>query len=146
MKSRSRNPLLNRVIALALIGLFAFQISRVYFVTKVDAFFICLNTDVWTSTSPIHNEASTAQTSQSPRPGQLILESFPAPADDGGNYLRGCKDPFDDMGLSPLQPSVLPANGAVHTLAITWIRLPRQTGQPPEIFISPLFQPPRSLS
>ena len=135
-----------RAIALVLIGLFGFQISRVYLVTKVDAFFVCLNTDVWTSSSPENKKASSVGDRQTSEQSQLILESFVAPTDDGGNYIRGCKDTFDGMGLSPLQPLPLPVVAGFQNLPATWVHLTSRADHEPEIFLSPLFQPPRTLS
>ena len=135
-----------RAVALVLIALFGYQISRIYLVTKVDAFFVCPNTEVWTSSSTEMNEASSSRSATAPQQRQLVLESIVAPTDDGSNSIRSCKGTFAGLGLSPLQPSCLPGHGALLSLAIHWVRVSGESERGPEIEFPPLCQPPRSLS
>jgi hypothetical protein len=120
--------------------LFCFQLSRVYFVDQVDAFYTCPYTQVWTSTVADDNEADVASINTE------TLEGFLAPESDERTTVRSCKNTADGLGLSPVQPLGAPVAVSPEKFEASRAAMARNVDSPPDTGLPPLFQPPKSLS
>src|SRR5690348_12322796 len=94
----------NKAIALVALSFFVFQLSRVYLIPTIQAFYICPYTQIWTSqTAPPDNTTQSSSATE-----DLADDSLP-PNPDDPTSIRGCKDSFDGIGLTPVQPLGAPS-------------------------------------
>jgi hypothetical protein len=121
------------------VALFCFQLSRVYLVNKIDVFYNCPNTQVWTSSSSSDNSAEAADSSADTLAAVISSEQ------DDRNYVRSCKDTLDGLGLSPVQPLGIPVAIFPQKPVANWVNPAATVDAAPERYLPPLFQPPRSL-
>ena len=124
----------NRLIALAVVTLFTLQLSRFYFTIQLDQF-ICYdaNHTHQTGSPNAHGHQHEGE------------EALPHSHDDGF-FFQHCKDTFDGIGLTPVQPLGVPlAVSCQPPMAVGTIAA-REKPQLLEHFLPPPFQPPRSLS
>jgi hypothetical protein len=138
--NRPGSPASVKAIALAIVALFCFQLSRVYFVDQVDAFYTCPYTQVWTSTASDDNET------EAPSNNTETFEGFLASNSDDGTTVRSCKNSADGLGLSPVQPLGTPVAVSPERLEASRVMLAGNVDSAPDTDLPPLFQPPRSLS
>jgi hypothetical protein len=137
---RPGHPAAAKAIALAIVALFCFQLSRVYFVDKVDAFYTCPYTQVWTSTTSDDNEAAAASINTETFEGFLASES------DDRTTVRSCKNSADGLSLSPVQPFGAPVAVPPQRPETHWTRPAGIVDSAPDTALPLLFQPPRFLN
>ena len=123
-----------------MVALFCFQLSRVYFVDRVDAFYTCPYTQVWTSAASDDNEADAASISTETFEGFLVSES------EDRTTVRSCKNSADGLGLSPVQPLGTPVAVSPKSPETNWAHLAGIADSAHDTELPPLFQPPRFLS
>ena len=123
-----------------MVALFCFQLSRVYFVDRVDAFYTCPYTQVWTSAASDDTEADAASISTETFAGFLASDS------DDRTTVRSCKNSADGLGLSPVQPLGTPVAAPLQSSETNCAHLAGIADSAPDTDSPPLVQPPRTLS
>lgn len=126
-------------VAFVLLGLFCFQLSRVYLVVPADAYMCSFP-------SPSHESETVSGDHHHHDEAASSAPFLLANEDDGRSYFQHCKDTLDGLGLTPAQPFGLaavmqpqppqPTNyiASIHTPAVL------------DNFLPPPFQPPRLFS
>ncbi len=142
----ARKTAANQAIALAVIAVFFFQFGRVYLVTKLDAFYACPHTQVWTSVASHEFETQETASAEANPASEEALESFLPPSGDDSDSIRSCKESLDGLGLTPIQPIVLPVAVSPQRLPANIMTLARRADFPLENDLTALFRPPRNLS
>ncbi len=127
-----------RTVALLVLGLLCFQLSRVYVVVPADAF-LC--------NFPAHShDGSAAAGHHHDYDEGEALEASLTQNDDGGTYIQHCKDTLDGLGLTSAQPFSLTAAAVTPGPEPSAIILPAETLPALDSHLHPPFQPPRNLS
>lgn len=129
-----RQSLARKAITVILAVFFCFQFLRFYLVAPLNAF-ECFEPNFRHGISALeghghhHDEVGA-----------------PSHSDDEGYAIQHCKDTYNGIGMTPVQPLGLPiaVSQAFSGLALTtaW----SEPNQPLENFLPPPFQPPRNLS
>ena len=130
----------SRAIALCVVILFSFQLSRFFLIVQL-APIECIE--------PGHTHAATSHSHSHADNGQHHdHEGEPAPSHshDGEHYFQHCKDTYGDAGLTPVQPLGAPETVSYQPPEATWGESLRENFQPLENYLPPPFQPPRNLS
>ena len=123
----------HRAIALMVVSLFTFQLSRYYLIIELDKF-ICLDA------THAHGVGSGAAGHHHDDAGAV------AHSHDDGYVIQHCKDTFDGITLTPVQPLGVPVT-ASYPLSLAIRAVPAsQQSQAVENDLAPPFQPPRNLS
>lgn len=130
-KAPSKRSVPNRLLALAVVVLFVFQLSRFYVTISLDP-------SVCFELNHQHALPSDAHHHHQEHAGEIL------PAQDGGFFFQHCKDTYDGMNLTPAQPFGLPSVAAYEEPATTEVATMQEPISPVETFLSPPFQPPRS--
>ena len=122
-----------RVVAACVAVLFCFQFSRFYLVIPLDQF-LCLEAN------HTHGVAS-----QSGHDHHLSSESLPHShgSKDTGYYFQHCKDSFEGMALTPVQPLGMPPAASIQEPEITVAFQQPEGRQFFENLLPPPSQPPR---
>ena len=131
-----------KAISVVILSFFVFQLGRVYLIPTIQAFYICPYTQVWASQAPSHN--GPAEISGTEGVTETSVEAALPPSQEDPTSIRGCKDAFDGMGLTPAQPFGTPAEVAVVAPEVSGFVVPGGAASAPEIFLPSLFQPPRA--
>ena len=124
-----RHSVLQRTICLGTLVLFGFSISRFYVAVAVE----CLE-------HPQTHEANASSDHSHAHLGQPRSQE-----NDSGFYFQHCKDSYDGVGLSPVQPLGVPIPVFSVPPAATQTTLEPQGFRLPESFPLPFFHPPRHL-
>ena len=131
--ARPSRSLQQQAIALLVVSLFTFQLSRNFLIIELDQF-ICLEPThthgVGPASSMHHHDAA---------------EATPHSHDDG-NAIQHCKDSFGDIALTPVQPLGSPVMASYQPPPASRTVLASQRYQAVENDLAPPFQPPRFLS
>ena len=124
-----------RVIAACVVALFCFQFARFYLVIPLDQF-LCLEA----------NHTHTGAASHSHDHHHDSEEALPHSHNDNdtGYYFQHCKDTFEGMALTPVQPLGMPAAVSVRQPEIVVAIHQPEERQFFESFLAPPFQPPRA--
>ena len=134
-RAGSSTGLAERCTAVVVVVLFVFQITRSYLVVQPDD-------TVCTQRVMELNQAATSTTAHhhSHEGEQLVSQ----PHDDGF-YFRHCKDTFEGIFLTPVQP--LGALGAISHQRLEWSWQPflKEKFPAPERYLPSHFHPPRNL-
>ncbi len=146
----------HRAVALVVVILFSFQLSRFYLTAELNPL-ECLEHDHSHDTTSAHSHDATSAHLQAhsheaasehshPHQQQRHHESESMPeSEDNGHYFQHCKDTFAAMGLTPVQPL---------GMAVAVVRQPQtqvsvaaltEDIRPTENFLLPPFHPPRHL-
>lgn len=137
LRSQARRKLLTplfakRTVAACVLVFFCLQFSRFYLIIQLDGF-ICLE--------PNHLRTTDSLSAHDhPHDGEEALAHSP----DDGYSFQHCKDTFDGIALTPVQPLGLSVAAPVPQPETAWAsRMPEN--QPAiDNVLSPPFQPPRS--
>ena len=130
----------SRAIALCVVVLFSFQLSR---------FFLIVHLDAVECFEPGHTHAATSHShSHADNGHQHDHEGEPAPSHshDGEHYFQHCKDTYGDAGLTPVQSLGAPETVSYQLPETAWGNPPSENFQPLDNYLPPPFQPPRNLS
>ncbi|MBI3895074.1 MAG: hypothetical protein HY313_04005 [Acidobacteria bacterium] len=124
-----------KATAIVMVAFFSFQFIRFYLVAPLDAF-ECFE--------PNFRHGISASENHGHHHDELGI--VPHSNDDESYTLQHCKDTYNGIGLTPVQPLGLPIavspefRGLALTLAVY------EPSQPLENILLPPFQPPRHLS
>ena len=123
-----------RMLALTVMALFSLQLSRFFFIIQLDPV-LCYDANH-------SHEADSPDGHEHHHEGEQALDH----TQDDGFFFQHCKDTFDGIGLTPVQPLGVPV--AVAYLPPTAVATDgaSENPQPLDQFLPPPFQPPRSLS
>ena len=127
-------PLLftKRGVAACVLILFCFQFSRFYLIVELDRF-VCLEPN------HIHTASSLSGHDHHPEGGDALSED-----QESGYSLQHCKDTFNGIALTPVQPLGFSFAAPVQRPETAWAsRLP-ENQQVIDNVLAPPFQPPRS--
>ena len=131
---RACRPGAKRAIALVVVVLFCFQLSRFYLIIQLDPV-ECFD--------PNHTHHTTSTGAHDHHhDGE---ETLPHSHDDGF-FFQHCKDTFDGAGLTPVQPLGVPVAVSDRQPETTWASSMPESRRPHENFLPLPFQPPRNLS
>ncbi len=124
----------SRAIALAVSVLFCFQLSRFYLVIQLDRF-VCFDL------SHNHEPGVPAAPHDHPDGEEAVPHSH-----DEGDHFQHCKDAFDGIGLTPVQPLGVPVAVSTQRPETAWVASLPVNPRPVETNLSPPFPPPRYLA
>ncbi|OFW01849.1 MAG: hypothetical protein A3G20_02585 [Acidobacteria bacterium RIFCSPLOWO2_12_FULL_59_11] len=128
-RKTSRHSVLQQAICLGTLFLFGFSICRFYLVAPSE----CLE-------HPQAHEANAPSAHTHTHLGQPRSQE-----NDTGFYFQHCKDSYDSMGWSPMQPMGVPTPVSSVQPAASQTTLEPQGLRLPESFPPPFFHPPRHL-
>ncbi len=128
LRGDSASPVFQRTIALVVVVLFSFQISRFYLTEELNPL-ECLD----------HNHSHQHQ-QQHHHESESVPES-----EDNGHYFQHCKDLFADMALTPSQLLGISVTVIQPPLAQVSVTSLPEDIRPAENFLLPPFHPPRHL-
>lgn len=146
LRGDSASPVFQRTIALVVVVLFSFQLSRFYLTDELNPL-ECLDHNHSHEATSAHSHEATSAHSQQHQQHHHESESVPESpeSDDNGHYFQHCKDLFADMALTSSQLpgiSVTVVQPPLAQVSVTF--LPKDI-RPAENFLLPPFHPPRHL-
>ncbi len=130
----------SKAIALCVVVLFSFQLSRFFLIVQLDAV-ECYDSN-HTHGATTHSHSHADQWHQHDHEG----EQAPTHSHDGDHYFQHCKDTYGDAGLTPGQSQGAPETVSYQPPEAAWGESFGETLQPLENYLPPLFQPPKNLS
>ncbi|MCH7977472.1 MAG: hypothetical protein IH935_00670 [Acidobacteria bacterium] len=130
----------SKVIALCVVVLFSFQLSRFFLIVQLDAVECFDPNHTHGATTHPHSHADDGH--QHDHEG----EQAPSRGHDGEHYFQHCKDTYGDAGLTPVQPQGAPETVSYQPTEARWGELLSEPLQPLENYLPPPFQPPKHLS
>ena len=130
----------SKVIALCVVVLFSFQLSRFFLIVQLDAVECFDPNHTHGATTHPHSHADDGH--QHDHEG----EQAPSRGHDGEHYFQHCKDTYGDAGLTPVQPQGAPETVSYQPTEARWGELLSEPLQPLENYLPPPFQPPKNLS
>ncbi|MCZ6750975.1 MAG: hypothetical protein O7E51_04010 [Acidobacteria bacterium] len=138
----------SRAIALCVVVLFSFQLSRFFLIVQLDAVECFDPNHTHDATTHSHADSAHAGHSYADQGHQHDHKGEQAPlrSHDGEHYFQHCKDTYGDAGLTPVQPQGAPETVSYHPPEAAWGESLRENFQPLENYLPPPFQPPRNLS
>ena len=129
-----------RVIALSVVVLICFQISRFFLIVELNAI-ECFD--------PNHTHGAASPAVHEHRhEHQHDHDGAQAPqhSHHEGPIFQHCKDTFGGAGLTPVQPQGVPETVSYQPPEAAWENPPSENSQPFDNYLPPPFQPPRYLS
>ncbi|MBI4442460.1 MAG: hypothetical protein HY649_03690 [Acidobacteria bacterium] len=135
--ARPSRSLQHRAIALVVVSLFTFQLSRNFLVIELDRF-ICLE--------PTHTHGVGSGASGHHHDDAEAVPHSHDSGHDSGYVIQHCKDSFGDIALTPVQPLDAPVMASYPPPPGSRTVLASQRYQAVENDLAPPFQPPRILS
>ena len=135
LREPSRRCLTRKVITVTVAAFFFFHLSRFYLAAPLDVF-ECFEPN-------FRHQGVSALENHGHHHDEVGIAS---PSDDAGYAFQHCKDTYDGIGLTPVQPLGLPVAVSQESLELALTVALREPSQPLENFLPPPFQPPRNLS
>jgi hypothetical protein len=129
-----RRFLPDRALSAAVVLLLTFQMSRFFLVISLENF-VCY---------PLNHSEDISLAGHHHHDHDGEAEALPH-GDDGGNYFQHCKDTFDGIGLTPVQPLGLSVPVSDQPPELIGAHLLPESRGPLETDLPPPFQPPRNL-
>ncbi|MBI4459098.1 MAG: hypothetical protein HY648_03435 [Acidobacteria bacterium] len=123
-----------KAITVTVAAFFFFQFIRFYLVAPLDVF-ECLE--------PNFRQGASASENHGHHHDAVELQSH---SEDAGYTLQHCKDTYNGIALTPVQPLGLPVAVSQEFLRLALPTAVCEPSQPLENFLPPPFQPPRNLS
>ena len=124
----------NKAITIAVVAFFCFHLIRFYLVAPLDVF-ACFEPNFRQGISALENHGHHHDD-----------VGFHSHSEDEGYTLQHCKDTYNGIGLTPVQPLGLPIAVSQEFLELALTAFLFEPSQPLENFLPPPFQPPRNLS
>lgn len=130
-----RRCLARKAITVTVAAFFFFQFIRFYLVAPLDVF-ACFEPNfrhqgISAVSDHVHDHADVG---------------FHSHSKDEGYALQHCKDTYNGIGLTPVQPLGLPVAVPQEFLGLALTAALPEPSQPLENFLPPPFQPPRHLN
>ena len=142
LRGDSASPVFQRTIALVVMVLFSFQISRFYLTDELNPLECLVPNHSHEATSAHSRGSTSAHSRQHQQQHHQESESVPE-SEDSGHYFQHCKNLFADLALTPsqfLRISVTVVHLPLAQVSVT--SLPEDI-RPAENFLLPPFHPPR---
>jgi len=121
-----------RAVAACVLVLFCFQFSRFYLIVELDRF-VCLEPN------HIHTANSLSAHDHHPQGKDALSED-----QDSGYSLQHCKDTFNGISLTPVQPLGFSFAAPVQRPETAWASRTPENQQVMDSILPPPFQPHRS--
>ncbi len=144
LRGDSASPVFQRAIALVVVVLFSFQISRFYLTDELNPLECLDHNHSHEATSAHSHDATSAHSHQHQQQHHHESESVPE-SEDNGHYFQHCKDLFADMALTPSQLLGISVTIVQPPLAQVSVTSLPEDIRPAGNFLLPPFHPPRHL-
>ena len=135
LREPSRRCQTRKVTAVTVAAFFFFQLIRFYLVAPLDVF-ECFEPN-------FRHQGVSALENHGHHHDEVGIAP---PSDDTGYTLQHCKDTYNGIGLTPVQPLGLPVAVSRESLGPAMTAALCELCQPLNHFLPPPFQPPRHLS